>query len=153
MTEVRRILDQLRRAWSGNAWHGPAVRELLDEVDATLAFRRPAAGSHSIAEIVMHILTWEDVVRRRLDGETIVSLPEDQDWPRPPEGTAEGWQAVRRRAEEAHRRLEDAIAKLPEARLEERVSGKDYTVYVMLHGIVQHTLYHAGQIGLLRKAG
>jgi hypothetical protein len=41
---------------------------------------------------------------------------------------------------------------MPDSRLTERVPGKDYDIYFMLHGAVQHALYHAGQIALLKKA-
>ena len=36
-------------------------------------------------------------------------------------------------------------------RLDALVPGYDYSYYVMLHGAVQHTLYHAGQIAILKK--
>jgi uncharacterized damage-inducible protein DinB len=26
-----------------------------------------------------------------------------------------------------------------------------YNIYVLLHGVLQHTLYHAGQIAMLRR--
>ena len=44
------------------------------------------------------------------------------------------------------------IAALPEPRLRDQVPGKDYDFYFMLHGVVQHELYHAGQIAILKKA-
>jgi hypothetical protein len=44
------------------------------------------------------------------------------------------------------------VEKLNDAQLEGVVPGKDHSVYVMLHGGVQHDLYHAGQIAVLKKA-
>ena len=43
MTEIERILDQLKRAYEGNAWHGPSVREALAGVTASQAHARPLA--------------------------------------------------------------------------------------------------------------
>jgi len=37
------------------------------------------------------------------------------------------------------------------ARLEEITPGTSYSNYVLLHGVIQHDLYHAGQIALLKK--
>ena len=34
----------------------------------------------------------------------------------------------------------------------DRALGSGISRYVMLHGLVQHHVYHAGQISLLRKA-
>jgi uncharacterized damage-inducible protein DinB len=54
--------------------------------------------------------------------------------------------------------LAHSIRAFDEARLADRVGqqrdaalGTGSTYYAMLHGAVQHNLYHAGQIALLRK--
>jgi uncharacterized damage-inducible protein DinB len=86
MSEIEKVVEQLRRAFEGNAWHGPAMREILADVTAPGAAAKPLAEAHSIWDIVLHMTVWEDVVRRRL------------------------------------------------------------------HGIIQHDLYHAGQIAVLKKA-
>jgi hypothetical protein len=36
--------------------------------------------------------------------------------------------------------------------MDRKATGPDYSCYVVLHGVVQHDLYHAGQIVLLKKA-
>jgi hypothetical protein len=40
----------------------------------------------------------------------------------------------------------------PEARLNDPVPDRDYPLYLMLYGIIQHDLYHAGQIVVLMQA-
>ena len=69
MTEIDRILDQLKRAFEGGAWHGPSVKEVLHGVTAAQAHARPLPNAHSIWELVQHIAVWEDVGRRRLEGD------------------------------------------------------------------------------------
>ena len=152
MSEIRRIEDQLRRAFEGEAWHGPALLTLLRTLTAAQAAARPLPGAHSIWEIVRHISVWEDVVRRRLEGEEITDLPPEQDWPLVPEPGEAAWKETRGELEARHRALRQAILGLEESRLGETVRGKNHSVYVMLHGVVQHDLYHAGQVALLRRA-
>ena len=152
MGEVERIVDQLQRAFAGDAWHGPALRDLLADVDAARAAARPLAGAHTVAEIVDHVATWNDVVRRRLEGEWISSLPPEEDWPAAELASDAAWAEARRRLEESQARLVQAISRVADGDLPARVPEKDYSVYVMLHGVVQHALYHAGQIALLKKA-
>jgi uncharacterized damage-inducible protein DinB len=152
MGEVPRIVDQLTRAYEGDAWHGPSLTKVLSDVDAAAAAARPIPGGHTIWEVLLHIATWEDVTRRRLEGERIGSVPNDVDWPPVGETTDAAWAAARRRLDECHRRLRAAMAKVDDSRLGDPVAEKDYTVYILLHGIVQHDLYHAGQIALLKKA-
>jgi uncharacterized damage-inducible protein DinB len=152
MSEIQRLEDQLRRAFDGNAWHGPAVRELLADITAAKAAARPLSSAHSIWEIVLHMATWEEVVRRRLQGETIADLPSEQDWPPLRDSSEAAWRQAVQALEQANRALRQTIARADEARLAETVPGKDHSVYVMLHGIIQHDLYHAGQIAILKKA-
>jgi uncharacterized damage-inducible protein DinB len=152
MSEIQRIEDQLRRAFEGNAWHGPAVRELLADVSAARAAARPLSTAHSIWEIVLHIATWEGVVRRRLQGETVADLPPEQDWPAVRDTSEAAWRQALHDLEQAHGALHEAIARSNEAHLADTVPGKDHSVYLMLHGIIQHDLYHAGQIAVLKKA-
>ena len=148
--EIERIVDQHRRSFAGGAWHGPAVFELLRGVSAAEAAARPLTGRHSIAEIALHVAAWEEVAKRRLAGER-VELTTEQDWPPVQGGDEQAWARALETLERRHRELQQAIAGLSEKRLDERVPGQEYSVYHMLHGVVQHGLYHAGQIALLRR--
>ena len=67
MSEIDRILDQLKRAYEGDAWHGPSVKEALAGVTAEQAQARPLRNAHSIWELAQHIAVWEDAGRRRLE--------------------------------------------------------------------------------------
>ena len=153
MTEIERILDQLKRAYEGNAWHGPSVKEVLDGITAAQAHARPLASAHSIYELVRHIAVWEDVGRRRLQGdpaEVVVSSPED--WPPPDDISEAAWEQTKAALDRGHRALVDAISRVSEARLDEPILAGKSSVYVTLHGVIQHDLYHAGQIAMLKKA-
>ncbi len=132
MTEVDRILNQLDRAYKGEAWHGPSVRELLAGVTAEQAQARPLANAHNIWELVHHIAVWENAGRRRLAGDPAqIDISSPADWPPP---------------------VREAIARINESRLDEPIVEGLSSTYVTLHGIIQHDLYHAGQIAMLKKA-
>lgn len=152
MKEVARIVDQLQRAFAGEAWHGPSLREILGGVNAEQAARRPLPQAHNIWEIVLHIAGWKSVVRRRLSGEVIGDVGDDQDWPPVGDPSEAAWRKTVEELERCHQQLREAVAQLTDERLGETVPAKGYSVYAMLHGILQHDLYHAGQIALLKKA-
>jgi uncharacterized damage-inducible protein DinB len=152
MSETGRIWDLLQRAYEGDAWHGPALRELLENVPPAKAAARPVAAAHSIWEIALHIGAYERVVRRRIEGEPIGELPEAEEWPDVADTSPAAWRHTLETFEEEHRRLRVALAGFPDSRLADTVPGRDYPFYIMLYGVIQHDLYHAGQIALLMRA-
>ena len=152
MTETHRINSQLKRAQEGQAWHGPSLRELLDGVTAEQAAAKPIPYAHSIWELVNHIIAWEQIARRRLESEGEIEIPDEINFPPVIDASEAAWQATLRSLEASHRSLRDRIKKLDDAALEEIAQGMSYSIYVLLHGVIQHDLYHAGQIALLKKA-
>ena len=152
-SEAARIADQLGRAFDGEAWHGDSLFEILEGVTAAQA-ARPIQGAHSIWELVLHIAAWDDAVRRRFAG-VAVELSDVENFTAVTDTSEAAWLAALARARRAHHDLIAAVNELPDSRLYEMVPGKEgphYTFYYMLHGVVQHELYHAGQIALLKKA-
>jgi len=57
-SEALRIADQLRRAFTGDAWHGSPVVDLLAGITADKARARPVRPVHTIWELVLHIDFW-----------------------------------------------------------------------------------------------
>ncbi|HWR35167.1 MAG TPA: DinB family protein [Clostridia bacterium] len=151
MTEVTRIADQLRRAFEGPAWSGPCLLEVVQGLTAAEAARHAGADAHSMWEIVLHVGAWHDIVRRRLEGETIANVTDEEDWPQVADTSNGGWTEAIARLKASYAALHAAVLAHPFERLSTTVPGKDYSFYVMLHGAAQHDLYHAGQIALLRK--
>lgn len=150
MNEIECITDQIRRAYDGDAWHGPPLRAILAGVSAETAGARPIRDAHSIREIVRHITFWYDGVRRRIGGE-VVDADEVKQWPEAVDAGEGAWQRELDDLERAHMALLEAVGALGVEDLERPVPGNPYNVYVLLHGLVQHNLYHAGQVALLKK--
>jgi uncharacterized damage-inducible protein DinB len=152
ISEPALLADQLRRAFEGDAWHGPALLEVLQNVDAGTAVARLLPEVHTIWELLLHVAAWDGAASRRLDGET-VQLTGTANFPVVPKPTDAAWRKAIADATHTHDALVKTVAALPEARLRERVPGKRYDFYFMLHGVAQHELYHAGQIAILKKVG
>ena len=155
MTEVERIRDQFARAFDGEAWHGPSVLSLLDGVTAQQAAAHPIPGAHSIWELTLHIAAWEDACRRRLQGDP-AQLTDDENFPPVSDTSEAAWENAKRKLIDGHRRMLDTLATIDDSRLDQPIMHSAEipfsTAYVTLHGGVQHSLYHAGQIAILKKA-
>lgn len=151
MSESELIADQLRRAFYGEAWHGPGLFELLDDVDAAMAATRPIPDVHSIWELLLHVAVWDDAALVRLSGKKHQPTG-PKNFPPVSKANQAAWRKAVAQTKRTHEVLVKTVAALPEARLRDRVPGKRYNFAHMLHGIAQHELYHAGQIAILKKA-
>jgi uncharacterized damage-inducible protein DinB len=151
MTEIERIEDQLRRSIEGDAWHGPALNELLKDLTAAEAAAKPIPHAHSIWEILLHIITDQELVLERLGGKP-ASYSGEQDWPPVSDESSAAWSAAIRSLNDTNARLRKAILKLDATQLDKPIVEGFSSVYMTLHGDAQHNLYHAGQIALLKKA-
>lgn len=152
MSEIKRIKNQLKRAFEGKAWHGPSVMEVLLGLTAERAAARPIPGAHSIWEIVLHIRVWERIALRRIEEWVPIEVTDEEDWPPVKETTEHAWKNALNALTLNHNALREVVARMDDARLSEVLPGTEYSVYFLLHGVIQHDLYHAGQIALLKKA-
>jgi uncharacterized damage-inducible protein DinB len=153
MSEAAQIADQLHRAFNGDAWHGDSLFEILDGVTAAEAAQRRIPRAHTIWELALHIAAWDGACLRRLGG-SAVELSDEENFPPVVDTSDKAWHNTLANLRRVHQELIEAVAALPDSRLYEVVPGKEgahYTFYYMLHGVVQHELYHAGQIALLKK--
>jgi uncharacterized damage-inducible protein DinB len=153
MSEVQRIVDQLRRAYESGAFHGDAVKEILQDVAPEQANRHPIKQAHSIWQLVHHIAGWHVEISNRLKGQTARLLPPEENFPDVKDASQAAWKKTLVKLDESYRELSATMAQFPESRLTDIVPGRKFNFYVLMHGIVQHTLYHAGQIAILKKAG
>jgi len=154
-TECTRIADALVSALNGEAWYGDSLREILDKVTAPQAQARPIANAHSVWELVKHIEAWVILAEGAVQGKPIPAwstMPKEMDWP-PVNGTSEqAWKQAVQSFFASHLRLADAIKSLSDDRLQATVPGRPYNFYHLFQGMIQHAVYHAGQISLLKKA-
>jgi uncharacterized damage-inducible protein DinB len=158
VSEIERIIELLRSAYNGDAWYGSSLKSILSDITADQAFTKTIKQSHSIAEILLHITAWQGAVRKRLE-ESYVELPDEGDWPEISDDSESSWQAILAKLDQSHFHLENAIAKLNDEMLSiplgsERVreTGSGVSIYITLHGIIQHLVYHSGQISLIKRA-
>jgi uncharacterized damage-inducible protein DinB len=152
MNELDRIIDQLQRAHSGDAWHGDPLMKILDGITAEIAASRVGPSAHSIWELLVHITVWQQESARRIRDKNYRDLPPDQDWPAIADTSEQAWKNAIRAVETAHQQLIDSVREFDASLLDHALPQSPNTsYYVLLHGIIQHTLYHAGQIAMLKK--
>src|SRR5258708_19038074 len=109
--ECLRIADQLRRAFTGDPWHGDSLRKLLDSITAKQASSRPVASAHTIWELVLHIEIW---TRAALESTQNVPMPKlygtEKDWPVASDVRPDAWARAADRLFKTTKQLAQAIA-------------------------------------------
>lgn len=151
MNESGRLANELSKALNGDAWHGPSWREALEGIGREAAIHRPIPDAHTIGDVLLHATTWNDVVRRRLQGE-LPQVSGAEDWPQTSFADEAGWSAAVARFQETGKALVATVAQFPAEKLHDKRPKTERTWYELISGQLQHLLYHAGQIALLKKA-
>ncbi len=138
-------------------WHGPALDALLADLTAAEAARRPVAGAHTVWELVAHMAVWAEIAAERVEGRGLEYPDDEVDWaPMPSRISAPAWAKARERLEHAYFALATLAGGLSDTAFDTAVPGQPpnqtHTVRHMLEGVVEHGVYHGGQIALLRRA-
>ena len=151
MSQIEFVVDQLKRAFDGEPWHGPALMEILDGIDAKTAAARPISTAHSIWELALHVAGWEKVAIRRIRG-VAATLTDEENFGHIERIGEQEWQQAVETLRQNHTELVNAVSRLSDSQLNDRVPGKSYNLLFMLLGVVQHAAYHGGQVALLKRS-
>ena len=140
----------LKEAYGAGAWHGPDLKAALADVTPGLAFWRPAAGRHNIAEIAVHHAFCARNVHALISGTPSEAFVlEGEDWF---ELTNDGpltWAQVQELVDATQRRLAALIADIEAGRAASRLTDDER--YDVVLGITCHAIYHAGQVQLIKR--
>ncbi len=150
MGEIQRIKDQIQKAYQGPAWYGLGLLEVLKGVTAEEGFAKPWPGFQSIAGHIHHILYWMNFTIKAING-VIIKVSPEEDWPKESDHPEMEWKNLLQTLENQHHLLIKSLSDLSETRLEETVVDKEFNYYFLLHGVIQHNIYHTGQIALIKR--
>ncbi len=150
MSEVDRIVAHYDDVMEGDPWHGYPTWQILKGIPAQNAAARPLPARHTIWEIVMHMTFWEGVGAQRLAG-LKAGLVEELNFPPMPAATEENWKKTLDEFRASNRNFRASLAKLDPARLDDLTAAGKRSFYAEAHGIIEHHVYHLGEIALLAQ--
>jgi uncharacterized damage-inducible protein DinB len=149
--------ERMMVQWAGEPWHGKSSKALLADITAEEASRRVFEGVQTIWETVHHMLAWTEEVTTRLGGAG-AGTPARGDWPTVTDTSAQAWEATQEALRTARYALLEAVDKSHEEDFYLQVSkaanstGHGVTKAQTLTGLIDHDIYHLGQIAMLKKA-
>lgn len=150
MTETARIADMFKETFEGKPYYGPSVLASLEHVRAETAARK-TARAHSIWELVRHLTAELDYARALLQGTAEPWIEGETTWRTVGNTSAAAWRESIEDLKQANRTLVDAIKHLDDSILSQKAAAVDRPYYLILHGTMQHNIYHSAQISLLSR--
>jgi uncharacterized damage-inducible protein DinB len=145
MRQTQRIADSYRAATVKAAWYGPSLAELLAQISPELATTRPVPGCHSISELLQHLLLWNERIRNTSESKSLPPWEPEKDWAEPPIR----WKELVSRWSQSRELLEEKIRSFPIEDSAKQVPGRNYPYETLFQGVVEHTIYHSGQIAMV----
>jgi len=149
MSEVKFLVDQIRRTFDGDCWHGPSLMKTLEGVGLEQAKAKPLNGRHSIWELVDHMSFWMDEAAWTVKNNRIFDIDQTMNWSMMGE-TQEDWSASIKRLESSMDHLVSSLDDICNEDLDRQIQGAIFSYRQMLHGVVHHNIYHSGQIAILK---
>ena len=153
-TEIQSIIRNLHDTLSGEPWYGRAVYELLEKANPEDVYKKPGDNSHSMADLLYHMLNWAqftlESVRGNPEKEPQYFDQEEADW-RTIHPGEHGWETGITQLKATHRMLVDELHLKDDTFLVQPVKGRKYNYRFLLNGLIQHNIYHAGQVAYLEK--
>ncbi len=148
-----RTAGQIRRSLFTEGWHGPAIFEVLRDVDAERASTVTPVAKHSIWALVRHMRVWQEVALEALSGKPFPhqDISDRIGWEPFEDVSEQAWRLELARFRETGDKLSQRTAALDDKRLDDQVPGRAYDFGHMLLGIASHNTYHCGQIVLLHR--
>ena len=150
---IENIKTQLELIYSGDPWYGNSIKSVMSSVNPELIFDSPESNMHSIAEIVAHMLAYRNFTEDRLKG-SMKGPPKQEetfDWRRFTPDKTIVWEIMINRLDSSHENLLTLLNQHGDSILDQKVTGKSYSFGYLLTGILQHDLYHLGQIVYVNK--
>ncbi len=150
MQLTTQIAKHLREIHFGGNWTSVNLKDTLADVTWQQAVA-PVYSFNTIATLVYHINYYISAVLKVLEGGPL-DASDKYSFNHPPIQSQQDWEKLLEKTWTEAEKFAALIEQLPESRLGENLADEKYgNYYRNLHGIIEHSHYHLGQIVLIKK--
>jgi uncharacterized damage-inducible protein DinB len=150
--EIRSIINNLQEVVNGEPWYGRSVNAIFKTIDPKNVYKKPSENSHSLIQLLYHMNSWAEFTLAQIENKiTDVTVFEKKDWIEidPTEHT---WEKGMNQFNSVHEEIINELQKRTDDLLDGGVKFRDYNFRYLLNGLIQHDIYHLGQIVYLNKS-
>ena len=151
-TEIQSLINTLQDVQDGEPWFGRSVYTIVEEIDPEITAIKPAPAGHSLLDLLYHMLTWADFTLKRIEKDKVIDLVafEKSDW-RDIDPAVHTWERGVAAFKSTHGKIIRLLQTKDDAFLEEAVDFRKYNFRFLIQGLIQHNIYHLGQIAYIKK--
>lgn len=149
---VENTIGQLKDVQNGVTWYDDNIENKINPIAANHAFVRPLPEIHSVAEIVSHMLVWRRDTIAKLKGQaSTLTVESPENWKSNEELKLIGWDKLKQDLSDSQKELVDYLSDKDDSYLPETRYKEEYSLKYLVEGLLNHDLYHLGQIGITIK--
>jgi hypothetical protein len=147
---TQQIAKHFREVWFGGNWTSVNLKEALMDVTWEQATTK-VCSLNTIAALVYHINYYVSAVLKVFHGGPL-DAHDKYSFDLPPIDSQQDWEKLLDKTFSDAEHLASLVERLPESKLWENLADEKYgNYYRNIHGIIEHTHYHLGQIVLVKK--
>lgn len=150
---IEKMIQELSEVFEGEPWYGQSVMRKLENVPYKIGYKTCIPESHNVAQIIGHLIAWKSFALEKLKAckDFDIKIDSRKDWPVLEVRTRQEWEGLKRKLVMVQSQIYELLEKKEDEFLDEGVDGKDYNVEYLLRGLIQHDIYHLGQVGLIES--
>jgi uncharacterized damage-inducible protein DinB len=151
--KVNYYINQLEEIYSGKPWYGEPVLNIFNQISPEDAVEKLTPVTHSIAELVFHMITWRDFAVKLLQGDEEFDVKQNDrnDWRELNLKDENLWRYALSEFDKTHKMLISELNNFNEVKLNIDIPLRNYNYEFLLTGLIQHDIYHLGQISLIKS--
>ncbi|WP_432412319.1 DUF1572 domain-containing protein [Rasiella sp. SM2506] len=150
MTTPQQISQLYQNLIHGGNYTGVSFQQVLADITFEEAITN-VSSLNTIATLVYHIQYYCNAVVGVLEGGSL-SAKDSLSFDHPPVTSAAAWEELKTQTWQEAETFANLVENLSEEKLSKEFVKDAYgTYYRNIHGIIEHTHYHLGQISILKK--
>ena len=150
MSQIKQITKQFREAQLNGTWIATNLKAEISELTWQQATTK-VGSLNTIAALTFHLNYYVAGLIQVFEGGTL-DIRDKYSFDCPPIESQADWEVLRDKSCEDAERFAELVEQKPETRLDEGFVDIKYGDYRRnIHGVIEHTYYHLGQIVIIKK--
>lgn len=152
-TQIEELIREFKTIYNGSPWLGNSIKSVLEGIAPEKALETPLREVNCIAGLVSHMITWRMLLIKRMENDDTYDVNQEESFNYSNYGSTstEIWNHLLNRLDETQNKIVDLLASQQEDFLNKKVARRTYDFRHLTHGVIQHDIYHMGQIAILKK--